>query len=483
LIESQFLMLPTRRTQDGKLMVSRGEWNGAFVTFLCSVGMASDFYLLRLYSNNRQWVLEECTSPEKRRGKPTGCIFVESICDDKELILENFNFKISNSPDYKGMSTEAALADLQMRVKKYEEQYETITDDSLSYIKIFNLSTKLLVNHIYGRMSKIIVPALMAWNIGTRPVFLCRPGQTLSDIKTDSDDYVSKVNLKGGDLLDMSQTTRKRLIRGDSLGPQGKKFSDDLYDFVFEEGMDFMLKRTSMMDMTQTGTSLSGLAANLYRYDERDIREAPFPLKIYTSTMPRAAETIRWEEYDFRVEELSNLNPLDKGDFAGKELQELQQTNPSWYAKLQRNPFATRFPGGESYKDLIKRLESVVVELEQQVIPTLVVSHVSTLQLLIAYFRNSPVEEAMTIEVPLHTVMKFTPARGGGFSESQIPLSPVYERANSQANLPFSAAGNFEIEGMEAVDTMPIWGDHLKRPSTVSFSSGTLDIDTVCSKF
>lgn len=396
-------------------------------------------------------------------------MFVESICDDKELILENFNFKISNSPDYKGMGRDAALADLQSRVQKYEEQYETITDDSLSYIKIFNLSTKLLVNHIYGRMSKIIVPALMAWNIGTRPIFLCRPGQTLSDITTDSDDYVSKVNLKGGDLLDLSQTTRRRLLKGDSLGPQGKRFSDELYDFVFSEGMDFLLKRTSMMDMAQTGTSVSGLASNLYSSGSRDVREAPFPLKIYTSTMPRAAETIRWEEYDFRVDELSNLNPLDHGDLAGKELKELQQTNPSWYAKLERNPFTTRFPGGESYKDLTKRLESIVVELEQQVIPTLVVSHVSVLQLLIAYFRNSPVEEAMTIEVPLHAVLKFTPARGGGWSESQIPLSPVYERANSQ----LSSFGSIELEGMEAVDTnTPIWGDHMKRPS-LSASSHT----------
>ena len=56
-----------------------------------------------------------------------------------------------------------------------------------------------------------------------------------------------------------------------------------------------------------------------------------------------------------------------------------------------------------------------MVDLEQQVIPTLVVSHVSVLQMLIAYFRRSPVEEAMQIEVLLHIVLKFTPARGGGW--------------------------------------------------------------------
>jgi 6-phosphofructo-2-kinase len=290
----------------------------------------------------RRWILDMCSSPARRPGKPTGCIFVESICDDQELIMENFRFKVSNSPDYKGVDEAEALADLQNRVAKYEEAYETIKDDSLSYIKIFNLSTKLLVNHIYGRMSKVIVPALMAWNIGTRPIFLCRPGQTISDASTDSDDYLSsKVNLSDGAVLNMSAHTRKRLLRGDRLGPTGKRFSDALYDFLFEEGMDFLLKRSSVMDMAATGTSISGLATFNQSLDT-DSRRPPFPIKIFTSTMPRAVETVRWDEYDFKIDEQSNLNPLDKGDFAGKELEEIQETNPTWYHKLEQNPFSTR---------------------------------------------------------------------------------------------------------------------------------------------
>lgn len=290
----------------------------------------------------RRWVLDMCTSPTKRPGKPTGCIFVESICDDEELLNENFRFKISNSPDYKDMSQEEAMADLRNRVRKYEEKYETITDDSLSYIKIFNLSTKLLVNHIYGRMSKVIVPALMAWNIGTRPIFLCRPGQTRSDIFTDSDDNVQRHNVSNSDLVNLSAHGKKRLLRGDSLGPSGKKFSDALYDYVFSECLDFLHKRSSIMDMAPTGTSISGLAGRMQQSVEHGAAEPPFPLKIYTSTMPRAAETVHWEEFDFNLDELSNLNPLDKGDFVGKELFEVQGTNPSWYARLEKNPFTTR---------------------------------------------------------------------------------------------------------------------------------------------
>jgi len=257
----------------------------------------------------RRWILEECTNPAKRPGKPTGVVFVESICDDEELLLENFRFKVSNSPDYKNMDEQEAIKDLKQRVKQYEQQYETITDDSLSYIKIFNLSTKLLVNHCYGRMSKVIVPALMAWNIGTRPIFLCRPGQTLSDISTDHDDYVTAVNMSLGsnDFSNLSRNTQKRLLRGDSLGPQGKKFSEALYEFVCEESMNFLRKRASVCDMSETGTSISGVVP---AFSATTIgSNSQFPLKIYSSTMPRAVETVCWDESDFPVDELSTLNP------------------------------------------------------------------------------------------------------------------------------------------------------------------------------
>jgi hypothetical protein len=83
--------------------------------------------------------------------------------------------------------------------------------------------------------------------------------------------------------------------------------------------------------------------------------------------MPRAVETVRWDEFDFPVTELSTLNPMDKGDFAGKELEEIQKTNPSWYSRLEKNPFTTRYV--ESKKigtcftctfQLLFRLHSVV---------------------------------------------------------------------------------------------------------------------------
>ena len=92
-----------------------------------------------------------------------GVVFLESLCDDIELLEDNFRQKVKHSPDFAGMTEDEALVDLKERVKKYEAAYETIDDDDVSYIKVFNLSSKVLANQIYGRMSKSILPALMMW--------------------------------------------------------------------------------------------------------------------------------------------------------------------------------------------------------------------------------------------------------------------------------------------------------------------------------
>lgn len=364
----------------------------------------------------RQWILDRCTSPDRRH---TGVVFVESICDDRELLEENYRYKISSSPDFEDVPKEDALLDLRKRVEKYESQYETIMEDSLSYIKIFNLSTKLMVNHIYGRMAKEVVPALMAWHIGTRPIYLCRPGQTISGILTDGEDYVNRAkvkrDLRTGLFEDMSRGTKKKSLRGDKLGPNGQKFKDDLLEFISTECLDFSNKRASVHDMGHTGTSGLSRSSSYSDWDAIPDQDNPtmvngtVPLHIYTSTMPRAADTVHWEQ--IQVNQRSNLNPLDKGDFAGMDWDEIKRANPEWYDRMIHDTYNTRFPGGESYRDLMSRLTSVVIDVEQQVIPTLVVSHVSILQCLMAYFRNTRVERCMSIEVPLHTVIKFTPVR------------------------------------------------------------------------
>jgi hypothetical protein len=115
----------------------------------------------------------------------------------------------------------------------------------------------------------------------------------------------------------------------------------------------------------------------------------------------------------------------------------------------------------------MSRLTSVVIDVEQEVVPTLVVSHVSILQCLMAYFRNTRVEQCMSIEVPLHTVIKFTPVRGGGWSESHHPLYEVDGGGLEKEGRPGSI-GSLSQLGVGDGDShsgscssLPIWGDSI----------------------
>jgi len=293
----------------------------------------------------RKWILQQCAQANEASGRKTGVVFVESVCNDRELLEENFNFKISSSPDFANVEKEEALADLQERVRKYEARYETMDDDALSYIQIFNLGSKVLVNHVYGRLAKVVVPALMAWHTGSRPIFLCRAGETA----TMQSYIIQEGGTQPTTTLSRETAERKRAstkrMRGDRLGERGLRFRDALCDFVEKEGIEFMnRKKVTVIHPREmdTGTSISGLLPPDYPHrSSSSSTSLPFPCFVMSSTMPRALETASWR-IPFPVKDVSNLNPLDTGDFAGLDLEGIRELHPEWYQQLEQEPFHTR---------------------------------------------------------------------------------------------------------------------------------------------
>lgn len=65
--------------------------------------------------------------------------------------------------------------------------------------------------------------------------------------------------------------------------------------------------------------------------------------------------------------------------------EEIAAKYPTDFAARDQNKFSYRYPRGESYEDLVARLEPVIMELERQG-NVLVVSHQAVLRCLLAYF-------------------------------------------------------------------------------------------------
>lgn len=61
---------------------------------------------------------------------------------------------------------------------------------------------------------------------------------------------------------------------------------------------------------------------------------------------------------------------------------------------------------GESYLDVINRLEPVIFELERQQNPILIIGHQAVIRCLYAYFLDLPAEEIPYLSIPLHTLIR-----------------------------------------------------------------------------
>ena len=104
-------------------------------------------------------------------------IFIESICNDRAVLDANLLQKVRHSPDFAAMPAAAALADLRLRIEKYEEVYEPLRDaEGFAYIKVIDLASKVECFRVFGQVPLLVTQLLMCCHTGARPVYLARAG-------------------------------------------------------------------------------------------------------------------------------------------------------------------------------------------------------------------------------------------------------------------------------------------------------------------
>lgn len=94
-------------------------------------------------------------------------------------------------------------------------------------------------------------------------------------------------------------------------------------------------------------------------------------------------------------------------------IREIRARLPEEMKKWTMDKYRYRFPGGESQQDLALALEPLVMELERQQEPCLVISHSSTLQVLLGYFVGISMtpDKYHTLTIPRHTVIELIPSQ------------------------------------------------------------------------
>ena len=110
---------------------------------------------------------------------------------------------------------------------------------------------------------------------------------------------------------------------------------------------------------------------------------------------------------------------------------------------------------------MVKRLESCVIDMEQSITPVLVVSHVSVIQILLAYFRGTSVTECTKITVPMHTVIKLRPVMGGSWLEEHEEICDVDKNGTVRVNK-HPEKRIISDKTKPIWDDPPIWDDHVR---------------------
>jgi broad specificity phosphatase PhoE/predicted kinase len=282
---------------------------------------------------------------ERLRDKGLEVVFLESICEDEEVIASNIRQTKLHMPDYAGMDPESAVRDFQARIAHYARVYETVGEDEGAFVKLIDVGRKLVAHRIHGYLPGRLVYFLLNLHPIPRPIYVARHGE-------------SAFNVEGR-------------IGGDSgLSRAGEAF-----------------------------------AKNLAGYLEKELGETE--VRVWTSTLRRTIETAK--PLGRGIVEWRALDEIHAGDCDGMTYEEIRDRMPKEFAARAADKFDYRYPRGESYRDVIRRLEPVIVELERERCPVVIVAHQAVLRALYAYLMDRPPRDCPTLAMPLHSVIKLVP--------------------------------------------------------------------------
>ena len=150
-------------------------------------------------------------------------------------------------------------------------------------------------------------------------------------------------------------------------------------------------------------------------------QESP-PGSIWTSTMQRTIQTAA--PLSQAAHSLKVLDEIDAGICDGMTYKQIAEQMPGEFARRKADKLSYRYPRGESYEDVISRLDPLIMELERQQQPVLIVSHNAVIRVLLGYLSDLERDAVPHLDIPLHTVISLTP-RAYGCEVAHHPLAEV----------------------------------------------------------
>ncbi|OAQ26995.1 bifunctional 6-phosphofructo-2-kinase/fructose-2,6-bisphosphate 2-phosphatase [Linnemannia elongata AG-77] len=304
-------------------------------------------------------------------------LFIESICTDPVVLAHNLTMKLS-SPDYKDMDERQAREDFRKRLENYERAYQTLgeedEEDGIQYCKLINVGKKVIAYNIQGYLAGQCIFYLMNFNLSPRCIWLTRHGESVDNI-------VGKI---GGDA---------------PLSARGKRYGDCLSRFIQHQKKE---NKKSRRVEAEAGMAISPLR-------ERTVA-------VWTSMLTRTKETVEgFDPKEYDIKHIRFLNEIYAGICEGLSYTEIEMEYPEEFEARRVNKLFYRYPGmgGESYLDVIQRLNPLIIELERMTSDLLIVTHRVVLRILLGYLMDIDRSKMPEMDVHLHTLYCVEPKPHG----------------------------------------------------------------------
>jgi len=280
-------------------------------------------------------------------------LFLEVICQSEVVIEKNILAAVQSPLYNSGLSEEEASKDMKERIKHYQETYQEVGVQEqqlgIAFIKAIDSGTKIVTHKISGfLLSRILIFSVNLHSL-PRPIYLCRHGE-------------SEYNVLG-------------LLGGNPpLTSKGLKYSAKLAEFMQKE-----LDVSGMNLWTSTMTRTIQSAAHL---------------------RGTCAQYVKWKA----------LDEIDVGICDGMTYKEIETRYKDEFEQRAQDKLRYCYPRGESYEDVVRRVEPVIIEAERTRRPVLIICHRAVLRCLYAYLTDNCTKEEMpNLDIPLHTIFKITP--------------------------------------------------------------------------
>eukprot|EP00744_Colponema_vietnamica_P012937 GILI01018147.1.p1 GENE.GILI01018147.1~~GILI01018147.1.p1 ORF type:complete len:616 (-),score=61.72 GILI01018147.1:70-1743(-) len=117
---------------------------------------------------------------------PVRVVFVESICENEEIITENILRAKCGNDDFKGVSPQTVIAEFRERIRQYEKVYESLdsSEDNgkISFIQIIDAKQRIILNNVKGALPSRVAYFLMSLHPVAYPIFVTFPAETVGDV-------------------------------------------------------------------------------------------------------------------------------------------------------------------------------------------------------------------------------------------------------------------------------------------------------------